>query len=235
MHMIRKQTYSDQVREYIKHCILNGEFEPGDKINEVDIATRLKVSRAPVREAMQHLTDTGLLVSVPQKGKFINSLTSREIYNSYATGGILEGAAAASTIHLFTDADFEGMARLVDEMKRCALASDAIHTIAGLDSAFHEYMFSRSDNELLRKLSRRSCQGLSKFLLYKYWSKVFVPKEIYDRHRIVLDAMLTRDPLRIETTIREHYFESGRRMAQWGSDAKGTMGNIAPPQVRVAH
>ena len=224
MHTIRKQTYSDQIREYIKHCILSGEFEPGDKINEMDIATRLKVSRAPVREAMQHLTDTGFLVSMPQKGKFITSLTSKEIFDSYATGGILEGAAIASTIHLFTDEDFAGMARLVEEMKNRAQEPDAIHIIAGLDNAFHEYMFSRSDNALLHKLSRRSCQGLSKFLLYRYWSKAFMPEELYGRHKAVLEAVQTRDPQNIEITIREHYLESGRRMALWGSDVKGAHG-----------
>ena len=218
MHTIRKQTYSDQIQEYIKHCILNGEFGPGDKVNEVDMATRLKVSRAPVREAMQHLTNAGLLISVPQKGKFITSLTSKEIYDSYATGGILEGAAIASTIHLFTDADFEGMAGLVDEMRRYANEPDAMHTIAELDNAFHEYMFSRSDNILLRKLSRRSCQGLSKFLLYRHWSKAFMPEEMYGRHKTVLDAVLTRDPIQIELAVRNHYHESGKCMAQWGSN-----------------
>ncbi len=218
MQGIRKQTYSDQIREYIKKCILDGEYAPGDKINEVEIATRLKVSRAPVREALQHLSQSGLLVSVPQKGKFITSLTAKEIRDSYMTGGILEGAAVASTIHLFTDEDFRGMAELVTTMKQRAGEPDAIHIIAELDNAFHEYMFSRSENTLLRQLSRRSCQGLSKFLLYRYWSKVFVPGEMHGRHKTVLDAVMSKDPAHIERTIREHYAESGERMARYGSD-----------------
>jgi DNA-binding GntR family transcriptional regulator len=218
MNEIQKATYSDQIREYIKQCILNGEYNPGDKVNEVDIATRLKVSRAPVREALQHLAETGLLVSVPQRGKFITSLTAKEIHDSYMTGGILEGAAVASTIHLFTGDDFKEMKKLVTEMDRRAKDADAIHAIAELDNAFHECMFSRSDNALLRGLSRRCCQGLSKFLLYRHWSKVFVPEEMHARHRIVLDAVVSRDPGRIESTIRTHYMESGKRMARYGSD-----------------
>lgn len=220
MREIQKLTYSTQIREYIKQCILNGEYNPGDKINEVDIATRLNVSRAPVREALQHLAETGLLVSVPQRGKFITSLTAREIRDSYMTGGILEGAAVASTIHLFTDNDFMDMESLVAEMERKAKEPDAIHAIAELDNAFHEHMFSRSDNKLLRDLSRRCCQGLSKFLFYRYWSKVFVPEEMYRRHRIVLKAVMSRDPARIEAAIRTHYMESGERMAHYGSDTR---------------
>ena len=220
MKGIQKQTYSEQIREFIKECILSGEYAPGDKINEVDIAGRLNVSRAPVREALQHLTQAGLLVSIPQKGKFITSLTSREILDSYATGGILEGAAVASTIHLFTDSDFDGMAQVVDAMQRQADSPDAPRIMAELDNAFHEYMFLRNDNKLLRELSRRSSQGLSRFLLYRHLSKILLPEEMYPRHRKLLDAVMSRDRGRIELAVREHYLETGERMAHYGSDRK---------------
>ncbi len=218
MRGIQKLTYSDHIREYIKNCILNGEYNPGDKVNEMDIATRLNVSRAPVREALQHLVETGLLVSVPQKGKFITSLTAKEIYDSYITGGILEGATVASTIHLFTGGDFAAMEKLVTEMERKAKEPNAIHVLAELDNAFHDHMFSRSDNKLMRALSRRCCQGISKFLLYRVWSTVFDPEEIHRRHKVILDAVITRDGALIEATIRAHYMEAGKRIARCGSD-----------------
>ncbi|CAK7031362.1 MAG: HTH-type transcriptional repressor RspR [Desulfovibrio sp.] len=218
MKGIHKQTYGDQITEYIKACILNGEFKPGDKINEVDLATRLKVSRAPVREALQHLTQTGLLISVPQKGKFIAALTAKEIEDSYFTGGVLEGAAVAETASLFTDDDITALTRLVRDMDLLAKEAASMEKIAALDDAFHERLFSRCDNFLLRRLSRRSCQGISKFLLYKQWCNAFKPEEMAPRHQIVLDAVLSRDPARIERALREHYKEAGRRMAVHGSD-----------------
>lgn len=215
---IRKQTYGEQIKEFIKECILNGEFRPGDKINEVDIAERLNVSRAPVREALQHLAQLGLLVSVPQKGKFIASLTAREIQDSYFTGAVLEGAAVATTIHLFTAEDFANMEKLLDRMAEMARAKCETCAMAELDTAFHEFMFMHTPNKLIRNLSRRSCLSLSKFLFYRDWCNAFDPGEMYDRHKIVLDAVKSRDPQRIETTIREHYMEAGRRLARFGSD-----------------
>ena len=215
---ILKQTYSDQITEYIKACMLKGEFVPGDKVNEVDLAGRLGVSRAPIREALQHLAESGLLVSIPQKGKFITNLTSKEIRDSYFTGGVLEGAAAASTIHQFTGEDFATMKEIVDLMDTCKNRVDVTEVIAELDNAFHEHMFTYSDNSLLRKLSRRSCQGISKFLLYNKWNKAFSSQEMHERHTRVYQAMISRDPITIEHVIREHYIESGERMARYGSD-----------------
>ena len=215
---ILKQTYSDQITEYIKACMLKGEFVPGNKVNEVELAERLGVSRAPIREALQHLAESGLLVSIPQKGKFITNLTSKEIRDSYFTGGVLEGAAAASTIHQFTDEDFAIMKEIVDLMDTCKNRVDVTEVIAELDNAFHEHMFTYSDNSLLRKLSRRSCQGISKFLLYNKWNKAFSSQEMHKRHTRVYQAMISRDPITIEHVIREHYIESGERMARYGSD-----------------
>lgn len=78
MQSIHKQTYGDQITEYIKSRILKGEFGPGDKINEVDIATRLKVSRAPVREALQHLAQTGSSLPSRKKGNLSPRLPPRK-------------------------------------------------------------------------------------------------------------------------------------------------------------
>ena len=217
---ISKQTYGDQITEYIKECILKGEFKAGDKINEVDLASRLKVSRAPVREALQHLAQTGLLVSVPQKGKFIASLTAREIRDSYFTGAVLEGAAVASSIQLFTDEDFAALERLLDEMADLARRNSEMCAIAELDTAFHELLFKHSTNELLRTLSRRSCLNISKFLLYRDWCNAFTPDEMYHRHKAVLEAVKSREAPRIEAVIRDHYIEAGNRLARFGSDIR---------------
>jgi len=215
---ITKQTYCNQITEYIKKRILAGEFVPGDKLNEVLLASRLSISRAPIREALQLLVQEGLVVSIPQRGKFIAALTSKEIQNSYFTGGVLEGAAAASTIHLFTEENFTHLRALVDAMAETVAQGGDMDRLAELDTAFHDIIFSRTDNDLLVELSRRSCQGLSKFLLFRHWRTSFTPQEVLERHRVVLDALLTRDAVHIERTLRAHYKDSGRRMARWGID-----------------
>ena len=64
----KRQTYSGQVVEFIKRCILDGELAPGEQVKEVILSERLGISRAPIREALQILTQDGLITSEPQKG-----------------------------------------------------------------------------------------------------------------------------------------------------------------------
>ena len=59
--LLRRQSLAMLVQESLHHSILSGEFAPGEKLNEADIATRLNVSRGPVREAFRALEASGLL------------------------------------------------------------------------------------------------------------------------------------------------------------------------------
>ena len=218
MNNFKKQTYSDQVAEHIRNEILNGNLPPGAAISEVAIAEELSISRAPVREAMQILIREGLIVSHPQKRKHVKALTAKQIRNSYFTGGVLEAAAVARVLEQYTEEDFLELERIVAEMKAIADTNGPVSDQVPLDNEFHDILFSRIDNNLIVELCRRACQGISKFLLYTHWVKLYTAKQVYKRHRKIIDALRTKDPATIEQVIRDHYTTSGERMSAYGAD-----------------
>lgn len=209
----KKQTYTDLVVSYIKKCILNGTYKPGSKVKELTIAKKLSISRAPIREALQILIKEGLVVWIPQKGKFITHLTPKQIRESYYTGGILEAAAVSSAIHLFTPKDIEKLEQLAERMREVAEKEEPIEKIIALDDKFHKILFSRTDNELLIEFCRRSCQGVSKFLLFKYWIKLYTAHEVYMRHKVIVDALKGGNAAELEKCLRDHYIDAGERMS----------------------
>jgi DNA-binding GntR family transcriptional regulator len=58
--------------------------------------------------------------------------------------------------------------------------------------------------------------------LYKHWVKIYTPQEVVDRHRLIIDALKSRNPATVEQILREHYFSSGERMAKFGVDVVDT-------------
>ena len=217
------KTYSQQVTEYIKRSILEGSLSPGEKINEVHVAATLSISRAPVREALQMLAREGLIVSIAQKGKFINCLSAKQIRENYMTGGVLEGAAVAASISDFTEDDFSSLEKIVSRMEQVASMETAADHMRNLDDRFHEILFSRTENTLFIELSRRYCHTISKFLLFKEWRTLFSPHKVWKRHKTILDALKTRDSFAIEMSIRDHYFEAGERMARHGCQRENSL------------
>lgn len=218
MNEFIKQTYSEQVANYIRDLILHDKLLPGAPVEEATIAKELSISRAPVREAMQILIREGLLEALPQKRKYVKKLTAKQIKNSYFAGGVLEAASVARVLRDYTKKDIAELERIVKAMEDIAHKNGSISDQVPLDTNFHDILFSRIDNGLVVELCKRSCQGISKFLLYKHWVKIYTPQEVVERHRVIVDALKTKDPDKIEQVIREHYFSSGERMAKYGAD-----------------
>ncbi len=218
MNEFIKQTYSEQVANYIRNLILDDKLLPGTPVEEATIAKELSISRAPVREAMQILIREGLLEAHPQKRKHVKKLTSKQIKNSYFAGGVLEAAAVAKALQDYTKKDIAELERIVKAMSDIATKGGSISDQVPLDTAFHDILFSRIDNALIVELCKRSCQGISKFLLYKHWVKIYTPQEVVERHKIIVDALKTKDPDKVEHVLREHYVSSGERMAKYGAD-----------------
>lgn len=210
---IQKHTYTDLVVSYIKKCILNGTYKPGDKVKELSIAKKLSISRAPVREALQVLIKEGLIVWVPQKGKFITKLNPKQIRDSYFSGGVLEAAAVSEALNLYTQKDIERLIKLIEKMRVVAEGKEPVEKIAALDDKFHQILFSRVDNDFVIEFCRRSCQGLSKFLFFKYWIKLYTPHEVYERHKVIVKALQKGDAAELEKQIRNHYFDAGEKMS----------------------
>ncbi|WP_092158438.1 GntR family transcriptional regulator [Maridesulfovibrio ferrireducens] len=222
MSGIKKQIYSEQVAEYIKQCILEGKLSPGDPVKEVMLAKKLGISRAPIREALQILAREGLIHSEPQKEKYVSALTSKQIVDSYFTGAVLEAAAVSQALEFYTDEDISNLEKVVQEMHLVVESKKPTESLTALDSTFHNILFSRIDNDLLIDLCRRSCQGISKFLLYKHWINLYSPQQVYDRHLIILEAIKSGKPNKLEKTIRKHYTDSGERMSRYGVDVIDT-------------
>ncbi len=211
--MAQALTYSEKIVAVLKNMLLTGRLSPGDRVNEMALATELGVSRAPIREALHMLVAEGLVVNKPQRGKFITPITLAEIRNSYFIGGVLEGAAAAQFAYGFTDEDLARMQAILEQMHIGVLQGQSMEILASLDTDFHSVIFERVNNPTLQNICRHSCLRISKFLLFRHWLHAYTPQEFCDRHERVLQALRMRNAMSIESVIREHYVESGKRLA----------------------
>lgn len=87
-------SFSDQVERALRQQILRGRHEPGARLNEVEIATELGVSRGPVREAMQRLARDGLVELQAHRGAFVRRLGPAEVRDLFEVRVALESTVA---------------------------------------------------------------------------------------------------------------------------------------------
>ena len=123
---------ADQLRE----AIADGEFPPGAQLGEAALAARLGVSRGPLREAMQRLTQEGLLVSRRNRGLFVMELDEPAIRDIYLARGAVERTAVSTVIDNGWHDVSERLLATVQEMAAYD-GEPGHHEVSALDMRFH--------------------------------------------------------------------------------------------------
>ena len=84
---------TEEIADVVRERILRGEYEIGEKIKENQIATELRVSRTPIREAFKLLENEGLIDYIPNRGCFAKGFTKQDVEDIYAVRESLEELA----------------------------------------------------------------------------------------------------------------------------------------------
>src|SRR3546814_15861515 len=82
----------------LKESIQTGELKPGQRIREIEMADRLRMSRTPVREALRRLEADGLLTFAPYRGMVIAELDHQAVMELYQMREVLEGTDRKSVV-----------------------------------------------------------------------------------------------------------------------------------------
>ena len=138
------QLIADQLREQI----VQGIFRPGEQINESAMASRLRTSRGPLREALQRLCQEGILVNHRNRGVFVLDLTTEDVKEIYAVREAVESAAANTLLdgrkERVTDT-CDVLQGIIKEMAKQVAVSDW-QAIARLDMQFHTSFVAGTGN-----------------------------------------------------------------------------------------
>jgi DNA-binding GntR family transcriptional regulator len=208
--MFYRDTYKDRVKQYIIDLILNKKISPGDQVKEKDLSLHLGISRAPIREALRELIAEKILEYIPFKGTYLKKTSPKEALDIYITRGLLEGYAVADSI----SSNLKNMKRLtyfIENMYLAAKDRDHIKLIE-FGHQFHNLLMKGCSNSLI--LTETNRLGLICHLLFfNFWTQIYTPDQIKYRHDKILNIIYTKDKGKLEAVIREHYFETGKKIS----------------------
>lgn len=145
---LRRVPLHYQVAERIREAILNGELEPGRALTEVHLAAHLKVSRAPVREAIRMLAEEGLLETTAYKGTIVRTLTQQDIEEVYSLRELLETFAIRRIVSAGEPVDFNELEASCEKMRRFAESGDWAKLNLE-DEKFHKTVIAMANHNLL--------------------------------------------------------------------------------------
>jgi DNA-binding GntR family transcriptional regulator len=147
---VERRSTAAIVADRLREAIMRGTFPPGTQLGEVEIATRLGVSRGPLREAMQWLVAEGLLRSVRNRGLFVRDLDAADVRDVYAARAAVERAAGLLLIAGDREA---AVARLSASLAAMEAAAGDPVALADADHAFHHELVAASGSPRLQRMA----------------------------------------------------------------------------------
>ncbi len=180
---------SDYIYTKIKDMILKNKFNTDTKINQVELANTLGVSRTPVVKALYRLTSEGLIENVPNKGFFLVTLTPSELMDLLRIRQAFDRVLAESLIKTVTEKEIATMRGMFDRFLSCDFGKQELDDYWKTDKKFHEYLLNICENKWLSKID-------DSFHIYaKVYSGGLIrtPQETLPEHIRIIDAIENKD------------------------------------------
>ncbi|MDQ6523119.1 GntR family transcriptional regulator [Nocardioides sp. LHD-245] len=192
----------DRVYHHLRDGIIDGTYDVGAALREVEIASRLGVSKTPVREAFVRLEKDRLVELIPYRGAVVAGYTAADLEEISQVRQLVEGACARSAARHATEQDVAEIERNV-EQSREALGKGRVDRVAQLLDAFDQLMYRHSRNKWLDELVE-NLEGHQRRIGRL---TVDIPGRLeksVDQHQRILDAIRNRDERRAERAMQSH-------------------------------
>lgn len=146
------RTLREAAADEIHALILNGELAPGERLLEDQLASKLGVSRNPIREAIRLLESTGLVEVIPRRGAYVTKVDVEDLEQLLEMRGVVEGYAAELAATHRSDDDVRYLAEIVDN-GRAATARGDIVKAAACHREFHLDIERMAGNRYLTEVA----------------------------------------------------------------------------------
>jgi DNA-binding GntR family transcriptional regulator len=201
--IISKKPLREDVHALLRERIVKGDLRPGDRLQDLQIAAELGVSRTPVREALLRLERDGLAESDPNRGFFVAPLSPKEVAEIYPMVWALECLALDSS-QPPTPPQIQAMREINAEM--AAVTDDPLRR-QELDLRWHQTLLESCANERLKELLAALKQIVRRYECVYMRDPALVRRSAHD-HAEILEAIVKQKP-KLASRLLERNWRAG--------------------------
>lgn len=191
----------ERVYEELRERIIEAEYPAGTRLVEREIAEELRVSRVPVREAMQRLESEGFLSVRPRRGSVVTEFGREDAEHLFDVRENLEGLAARLAARHASPEELRALEELLARARRAA-ESGRLREAVSLNADFHRAVVELSGNPLLVELMAPLDSRLRR--LFRLTSAESDGEPMCGAHERLYEAVRDGDEATAESLARAH-------------------------------
>jgi DNA-binding GntR family transcriptional regulator len=201
----------DDVYLSLRDAIVDGTFEPGERLRDQELEAWLGVSRTPIREALQRLAQAGLVVAQPGRATIVTHVEASAVRNAQQIAASLHELATRLAVPNLSDADIRALER-ANSTFEVALAKNDVDLALESDDAFHRLFIDVSGNTMVGHLLEQVAPLIRRAERRRFSS--LAGRDSVEQHRAIIERSKAGDADGAAMLSRENWMTLSRELAE---------------------
>ena len=181
----------DVVFNTLREAILKGDLKPGERPMELQLASKLGVSRTPIREAIRMLEQEGLAVTTPRKGAEVAKMTLKDMEDVLEIRDALDELAVRIACQKISDEQLKQLEDMKELFEKSTQTGN-VKKIAEADVTFHDVIYEATGNPKLVTLLNNLREQVYRYRVEYIKDPKNYPTLIAE-HEAILESLKNRD------------------------------------------
>jgi DNA-binding GntR family transcriptional regulator len=179
----------DKAYDILRNEIIEGRLSSGYPVLEQEIATRLDMSRTPIRAAIDRLKNEGLVETIKRKGVFVKPLTVMDVEHAYEATEGLEGMLVKVAVLRASKTELDELLAMVHRL----VAAEKTEEWPTLDRQFHRRLIELARNPVIEASLARVATIVDRVRFMGIHTRVHQPGISSGEHLATVEAMVNGD------------------------------------------
>lgn len=199
-----RKTAKENAFSQLQQWIIDGTLQPGEKLNDVELAEALGVSRTPIRESLQLLEVQGFVQMFPGKATQVTEVVRESISDLLPPLAALQALSAELAIPNLTE---NVLKKLRDTNQRFAQAVEREDYFQALklDEKFHQIIVDTANNPYISSMLVSLQSHVRRLFFHN--SIILTAKSIKE-HDEIIDLMSKHDGESVTKVMRENWLRA---------------------------
>ena len=213
-------TISEDISSRLAEDIINGVFQPGQKLEEQAIAKRFDVSRTPVRDAFKQLLGTGLIESRPHRGVTVVDLELDQLNDLFEALGEVEATCARLSAQRMNVVERKYLENLYLE-EASVLEQRDDQRYFEYNEQVHSAVHKGANNKTLLEIAQDLRRRLSPFRRSMFFKEGNWPDHTSMEHDELIQSILSSDMDGAYNAMRSHIANSALNAITFMGESRG--------------
>lgn len=195
---------ADEALTKIVQAITGGEFKPGERLSEAELARQLGISRGPLREALGRL-EGRLVVRTPRVGVSVIQISRDDLVELFSVREALEGMACRLAAERISDREVKAISDLLAQHGRNPkVLSRRGYYQRTADEDLHLQILRCAGNSRLEELLMDGLYYQLRLYRFRASTQPGRAQAAYEEHQDIVATLAARDPGAAEESMRRH-------------------------------